>query len=847
MFFFYLFIFELVCSSQLWSSPVSGDMTYLTTDYKGVASNGSTVLSYGTHGIILRSTDKGASWFRTSIGNDNDVIRIDTINSSYVALTRSGLLRSDDNASTWTRTAIENGVDMCRDKDTIYVLTKYAIVRTTFSRMADISTLVSMDSTVSARSIVASARGSLHWIEDNRYVRHYSLSSKTSTATDVLSLNQCPTCYRIDGLQQNMGKLYVAIVNTRNNPVGALPFEFYQVYMSPNLGSSWQRYSAVDSFDENTLGTANFKVVSDSQIIALRTKVLPQSVYIPAPDTLNRKLHQWFVGIEYLSFNNSGTSSIINPDDTIPERYALSSDLRLNSLLDLGNGIIVANGNNHCIVRSTDNGRSWQLQSYFPNDAVYSTPFFRGVDSNHLYMPCAQGAFYRTDNAGLTILPQRFQFYPQYLAKGAGVVFSHYDSSGHGCVIIQAGLELDSNVFITNDFGETYSPVGVLPLFNVFASDSVQRTKYRLTNIMIRNEVETDTVFLLAGTPTYVDANNTLQRYPYSVVIRLNKQYGLIDTVALPVSKVAMLIRAGRLVYLFGTNGEDLSYKRNVADLVFPTYAMYRSIDDGRTWESVSTSLPIPNEYVKVGQQYAAVVPDFRPAIVFDSTLVVSTGQRRLLIYSKDKMRPDSLHLPFDQNLLYLGETMISSDNALAIASIDGKLFSTALIEDDKTVWDSSPLQSGLSWDGPRLRLQRFIPVSDNTGFTVTGEYKDTDRKYKTHLLRYSLNIPISDVKEDVRTLRLWESLPYPQPARHTVMTRIYWGKPCSLQDLEISLFDFVGILVDGDTHSSRIAITAVDEISASLAVDCNGLTPGVYFIRVRLRNSDRTIPFVVQ
>jgi photosystem II stability/assembly factor-like uncharacterized protein len=143
MFFFYLFIFELVCSSQLWSSPVSGDMTYLTTDYKGVASNGSTVLSYGTHGIILRSTDKGASWFRTSIGNDNDVIRIDTINSSYVALTRSGLLRSDDNASTWTRTAIENGVDMCRDKDTIYVLTKYAIVRTTFSRMADISTLVS--------------------------------------------------------------------------------------------------------------------------------------------------------------------------------------------------------------------------------------------------------------------------------------------------------------------------------------------------------------------------------------------------------------------------------------------------------------------------------------------------------------------------------------------------------------------------------------------------------------------------------------------------------------------------------------------------------------------------------
>ncbi|MFM8179659.1 MAG: hypothetical protein ACKOAG_10825, partial [Candidatus Kapaibacterium sp.] len=85
------------------------------------------------------------------------------------------------------------------------------------------------------------------------------------------------------------------------------------------------------------------------------------------------------------------------------------------------------------------------------------------------------------------------------------------------------------------------------------------------------------------------------------------------------------------------------------------------------------------------------------------------------------------------------------------------------------------------------------------------------------------------------------------QPARHTVTTKIHWDSPCSPAELETSLFDIVGGLVDGDLHSSRISMTAAAENSASLTINCSGLIPGVYVIRVRFKNYDKTIPFIVQ
>lgn len=840
--FLVLFITVILCSNSLFSGTPPFTFEYCTTDYNGVTSNGTSVLCYGTHGIITRSTDKGNSWQKVSLGSKHNIIRIDTMSTMYIALSNTALFTSTDNAQTWKSIPINGGIDICHSNDSLYILTQYSILHSTLTSPFSLTSIIVLDSTLSYRKIITTDKGTLHWIEQDSLVASYNITTKTQTLSNVLSLYPCPTCKSIDGLQYSSNKLFVAIVDSQAGlaPL-SLPDEYYHVFVSANAGTSWEQFLPVNV--STPLGFSNYIVTNDSTIIALRRKDVGRKVAIAAQSNINLAYVISFLMFEYVKLTRSGTLLTLNPADTIPERYAsaVDSKQRITQFIRLDNTNLMGVGNNHCIVRSTDNGSTWKLQSYFPDDeGKFTSPWYRSPTASTLYMPRGSGGVYKTTNNGVTILPQRFKFYPQYLHDN--IVFSHFDSTGKGCIIFETDLEKDANVFVTNDYGETYTPASNISLFHLHPQDAVNRSRYKLIYKDVRQLVETTNTFLISGTPTYWDSLNRSVPYPYSIVIRLDKSYNYLDTVRVPVPRILTMNAVGNTIYVIGMDLNDWSAKQSLQDVVYPKYAMYRSTDEGKTWDSIATTIPLPNEYSNFNQKYYVVPAMLQPSYFYNKRLIYGAGSRRFLYYSEESEQFDTLQLPFTHLVDYTKKTFFRFRDKLVTASVDNSIMITTG-QSVVNVWDSTHISAMIPWYDTH-ELIGFTPTTTETGFVVTGEYKDKlfFDVYKTHLLQYK-PAPISTaVEEESSKTFVQYTTPYPQPSKGIVSTVVTWDTEVDIHDIRIGLFDVLGNRIYG----SSINLTPIQQNAGTLTLDCSALPNGMYVIRVQLQGATRIIPIVV-
>lgn len=822
-------------------SPLQS-LRYCTTDYKGVVSNGSSVLCYGTHGIMARSTDKGLSWKRVSLGNEHVILRIDTLGYTYVALTQSALFISVDNAKTWNSTPLAGGIDLGHHGDSIYILTRRSILSASLSSVLTPVVVLALDSSTAPGSLAVTARGTLHWIQDEKRVISLDLDSRAVTSSDILT-SFCISCQKIVGLQAFANTLFVAAAYVQQGS-SSTNDEYYTVVTSSDYGISW-RYHLNNQVGWNQWsGIANFKAISDSEIVALRNKYVVRRVPIPAPDTLNRAVSQQFLMFEYVALRHSSQVTTLNPADTALRRYTVASDQRLVSFVRLDSNVIIGAGDNHCIVRSSNNGKYWDFVSYFPMDQQGSSVWFKRVNAETMHMPGGNGAWYKTDNGGVTILPQRYAFYPQFI--NSGIVFADYSENGKGCVILATGKELDSNVFETRDNGETYVPIGMIPLLNVFRQDSVSRDKYRLVDRDVQRVVKSGNVFIVCGTPTQLDSKGNAVRLPYSIVLRIDTNYRLIDTVIIPVRRIRSIIAVDSQLYLYGMNRLDYASKPDLKDVEFPRYALYRSIDDGASWDSIPVAFPFPNEYYISGGRFNALVQSFQPMCAVGRHVVSYAGSSRLLLYSIDSKNFDTLVLPFRQLSPINRSIFLSLDDRFITAGSGFSLMSTNVFEGASTRWESKRIEDLIPWDSTRI-LAGLFAMKPREGFAVTGEYKTRDifDIYKTHILLFddsSRTVSVHTEKQDL-CLHL---PPFPIPTRGRVSTTVSWEAGFTIDEMVISVYDALGNQVSAYERGVTIELSPLQEHAGLLTVDFTGHPSGVYFIHIDNRSTTRVVPVVV-
>jgi len=113
----------------------------------------------------------------------------------------------------------------------------------------------------------------------------------------------------------------------------------------------------------------------------------------------------------------------------------------------------------------------------------------------------------------------------------------------------------------------------------------------------------------------------------------------------------------------------------------------------------------------------------------------------------------------------------------------------------------------------------------------------------QVHYYRAKMKI-ISSAPEIVeRKTYLYTERPYPNPANNIVRTKIYWDVYSDIEQSDIIIYDYLGNKIDA---ANTIEINKENDYSATLTWNCSTFKPGYYIIFIKLGNTFRSIPVIV-
>lgn len=829
-----LFIYLcLICTAtaQTVQSPIR--MKYITSDYSGVCSNGKSVLCYGTNGIITRSTDKGETWHRSELNVGFTITAMDTLNGDYYAVSDSAILHSNNNGMTWRRYPLDGGFGITHHNDTLYILSSKGLLMCTPSTLNSPVSLYSLDSMGSRSDIIISNDGNLiQWIEESRFVATYRLSNATYNTINVVSLFPCPTCVELRHLQRKGGILYAAVADVRqrlDNRTRSLREVYYEIVRSSDNGKTWTRFSPDINTKMKTQNMMNVTVLNDSQAVALMCSQA-------SPPSILQK--SGFQLLTYVVINASGRIDLLNPTDTMPRQYAwFSNEQRIRQVLRIDDRTLIAVGNHHCILRTTTNGASWDYQSYCPTDFYSRVHKFSSPDPSTLYVASEYGEILGTRNGGVTFMPRNLQLF--YQLASANVVFAHFDSKGRGCVIYDTKKEKDTNVFVTNDFGMTYTPLYNLEYYHSYDSLSYMAfDDKKLVNSNIYQTIATENTFFLYGTATRLDTGNFIPRQvePFSIVLRLRKKdFSFIDTTRLPVNRILTMITVGNSVYLIGKNGTS-PQKMSANEVEFPTYCMYRSTDEGETWDSVRIHLPVTVGVGYSRSRYSAIGNEFEPRFQMGNKLVFYLNSKAILRYDMQTNTCDTIN----PNVKYKGgyareNTMIMYQNKVVGLTWSNNL---AVTSDMTANWDTVSINQAIDWKDDGSEIMGFVTNSTDIGFVLIDAPGQ-----KIQLARYVPNTTPVSVEFNTGDTYIWSTSPFPLPTNGIITTILSWDIQYGVGDVQTTVTDILGTPVEG----LNLNLDQMDKNVARLRVNMTGQAVGVYLITVRVGSGARIIPILVR
>lgn len=821
-----LFVCVVVASVTHAHASSDASMQRMTTDYHGSAHKGGMTLMYGSHGVITYTTDDLTRLQRINIGDDNDIIFIDSTSSGFVGCTRNKVITSI-NGIDWNLYTSDSIVDAAILRDSLYILTPTHVVIYSTDGVPKIIKSVMLDSVYSPSHVGVD--------DDNIYIAVNSwyivtINKRTTSSAEQLLVN-FPFVDRnntvISGIKCTKSTVYV---QSKNIILG----NFYITLISASIdhGKKW-------SLINNGLAYGDCILLANDSVYSIRTRSYEK------PE-LNTYLRLEFVKLDSSHIRTDSLDyTLINTSDTVPERFIFRANYFgqvFRQVRKINDSTLLAVGDGSVIAISTNYGRTWNYLSIFKLQYI-SQEQMQVLDSNHILFYDGP-IVYSSTNGGVTWLPPKYFRCPQI--NGAKLESFRNEIDGYGVVKFDSYDYGSDNVLETRDYWQTCKIIGRDSLY--FLSDTGISTPIYFSNAKLA----------IPFADKFVQTSDITKNLPNQTV---TKSYLVVLDSLLIAKSILPFIDSARSICINRTeNGEVYALclsesGTNVADSNgnSSTYT-YRyfvaKLKNDWTWEVVIANAPIRQNLWRRGNAYRYSNSIDNGSASNGSYIYYRNGNKTIYRFNLSSNTIDSLAMPYMFTDLF-GNGLHVERGMLNCIGYNQKLYSIS--ESQSVGWDSTDISQYLAAWNP----YDYINNTDGTDLLAGIKTAGATRSFIQSLemsgglagyrwvgaicRQKESGITSVDMKDEIPAY-IYCSPVYPHPAAGSVNMEVYWDSGFSSEEVSIQMYDLSGQKLP----LSRILRVPLDNHSEHVNCNLSGLGRGTYIIKVTLRQSTYYRPFVI-
>jgi len=778
------------------SKPELYFQTY-NSDFVGVATDSTSILCYGSNGLFLYSSDMGETWNQKNIERKHNVRYVEHYNGNYYGFSNFGFLKTEDGKfERWSVVDFSNQetpVALAVQNDKIFVL---------YSKSLDIYDLdfnlirdEAYNHNLEGNCLNIIKNDNSIYIIFDEGILHYSTSSEEMISERIIKFDECEDCKFQGAFREFEDNLYLDIYDLRT--------KLYTVHFDRDFNFiKYFRYQDLLT----TLNPRNGIIFQKDVSVVLNNTRVSSRMF----DSLGVRLSESVAKIELVTYDNQFNILPIYDDTPIFDQYFNLSNIGSINLVRINSNIIVGVGANKQVVLSKDNGKSWDIISYFSIEN--NIPLVNFVDQNNLVAVDEKRNLCYSNDGGIIFKPIKINplriTYNQtsfsLLANSAGNGLIHQPINFSQTISLKFDVNNETIEFDTsyiNFEARQVSPNEGLKLNNKTLIYSLNMLNPSETNIQTKllkydEKMNIDDVIILDSL-IFIDISKSDD----------NSLYALFQNKKMP--------------YLDG----------NTLRFANETYGVLTSNNEGESWNLLLDSLPwINNVDICVKGKYLYANG--------------SAGNERG-IYIINIENGDVDYLPIANEFRILFRTRIFTlENTLYVASGD-KLYYNIDPENSPFEWDSLNIFDYV----PSLPENAFISYcwSDNSmAFVFFAEEVLGFGSHKFEMFSLTSS-PLSNIEEaETETPRSRAFLraynPYPLPASSQVNVDILFNAQYSASEAVLKVFDSMG----NEIPNANVELQQTNPYSGTVTWDCGAYPTGVYFIQVTIGTEQKNVGVAV-
>lgn len=742
--------------------------TRLVTDLTGSAYNGRALLVYGEGGVIMRSTDWGATWDQIDLPDSLHILGIAAAGRRFLGLCYRGFaIRSDDDGRSWQLRPLEDTLEFWRfvaQNGRYYGLATTQLVEfDTAMAVANRYVLDPPDSShclaiSGTRAVYSPGRGKLAILD---------LGSRQLRVLELSTLSGCSSCREITDLAADQqGRVYF-VTNKWNN-----------LY--------------VLQLDNATIS---------GPIVVPQLPQIPGKIHVR-----NGKCYALFTSQVPLYGYNTFRYVQCNVDNltiqdliTTPiERYTRGefiSDIAAHS-----GDTLVAVGPYKLILLSFNGGAQWYLRSHMEDAPL------RLVGESGKKIRCARsGILCFSNDSGRTWLTQPTVPSQVYYRSFSSSSWTDYYSLDTCWIVVwsyssDAPLVLYDSCLISYDGGNTlqwtYRPYANTLILN-------------LSPFRWKNSYNIFAYWKAPPAPRETPIPWTVLSFSLNGKLQYDKQ----QNVKLRNIVLYDIIEDGDSLYAIGR------------DSITPPggCTIYSSGDGGRHWQMIAridagplggTKFEEKLKLTKIGRNF------------FYTTRDSMTNATIVLRYNETNGKV-TLLFPVDTTLIYSLTPVTRWRNGGVVIRYRvlgrNQMFIERMycddLDADSLVWNPLPKR--------RFYYHQASPLSvDSTYYALV--YDTTSRYAKFAFYRFSKNaaLSIQPNQQSGKSASLWLSPPVPMPATERATVTLNFDRPTAWEQIAIELYT-----MQGEHVAVPVELRPMGDYAANVEVDLSRLSAGAYMI----------------
>jgi hypothetical protein len=784
----------------------------ITTNFNGVASNGNSIIAYGTDGIILRSTDLGEKWEQIAVNDSFNILKVVNINQNYYGLIKNGIIYSNDDGETWSEFRTNEEIpDIFPHKNQLICVFKDKIQRYDENLNLVREHKIDLDSSYYKATIyknttisVAKAGNKLFYYSRNWKLASFNLETNVFKEIDLNEI-----------LPNNHWPLREKLFSNDSDRIFLITYDTLYEYRT----------------EENRIEKVLKKpsvIKNDSQITYLAIKdqiyaIYPLAISVIDADSI---YHSKSLDSLYFGLIDKQNKTFVNIKNPVNDRFI--ANLRINDLKLFsveGKEIFVAVGDGRLIYISTDGGKNWELKSLLNEiGPIYTF----GKYNAHLITE--YGKFYFTKDGGVTWLPQS-NFLPRKTSIFKDGRFFLDSLRGFFLKNEQIIKFSSPNFYYTLDGGNTILSNKI----NAFLDNSLRYSasykrkvlllsigtyrKHKFTEILTFNDSLKQEDWILHTDTIWSEQPSILKQIQDSLWITYAFEYG--DT-------------------LYGLSPVYL-------DTVFTGFDVYSSTDFFNTWKKIFF-FPAPNEqFSNALQTKDTVLIHFSKTTESSYEFAICALYLQSHSFKKYNLSFDKYYAAFSEIFRYCNKYYIfGMPKDFDTTSVPVKqLLSISLDKDEITDYEEIdvPIRyNPLTFANGVLTqtLNTRFPEKDDSllAFASLNNFKPNMPPTFLFFIPKPCGAVSSSPNEptlDYDYLYVSKTYPNPSPTNSTINFRVYYDPKYEITDLNIVAYDVLGQKV---AEGEAFEITPVNQYTAEVKWRTQNLSSGLYLILVKFRDA---------